>query len=153
MHKLTRIALLTSLTAVVTMAVNIPLPHVKGYINIGDSIILLTGLLLGPGAGAVVGGIGSALADLILGYPHWAGWTLVIKGIEGFTAGRLAGRAPLGAVAAAAAMAVGYFIAGSIMYGSVGPALAQLPFDLLQGGVSCLAALAVLRVLKNYLPR
>ena len=121
----------------------IPLPHVKGYINIGDSVILLTGLLLGPGAGAVVGGVGSAMADLILGYPHWAGWTLAIKGLEGFLAGRWGKRPFVGALAGVGAMAGGYFVAGCLMYGSVAPALAQLPFDLIQGGISCMAALTV----------
>jgi uncharacterized membrane protein len=150
-RRLTRLALLTSLTAVITMAVNIPLPHVKGYINIGDSVILLTGLLLGPGAGAVVGGVGSAMADLILGYPHWAGWTLAIKGLEGFLAGRLGKRPCVGALAGVGAMAGGYFVAGCLMYGSVAPALAQLPFDLIQGGISCMAALTVRGVLKSYL--
>ncbi|NLM55589.1 MAG: ECF transporter S component [Firmicutes bacterium] len=153
MKNLTRIAVLTSLTAVATMVVNIPLPHVKGYINVGDGVILFTGLLLGPAAGAVAGGAGSVLADLILGYPHWAAWTLVIKGLEGLLAGLLAERAPLAVTVGAGTMAAGYFIAGTIMYGSIGPALAQLPFDLTQGAVGGLAALALLKVLRNYLQR
>ena len=132
MKNLTRIAVLTSLTAVATMVVNIPLPHVKGYINVGDGVILFTGLLLGPAAGAVAGGAGSVLADLILGYPHWAAWTLVIKGLEGLLAGLLAERAPPGCNSRCRDNGCGLLHCGTIMYGSIGPALAQLPFDLTQ---------------------
>ena len=40
----------------------------------------------GPLPALVAGGLGSALADLLTGYAHWAPWTLVIKGIEGWIA-------------------------------------------------------------------
>jgi len=150
MAKLTRIALLTALTAIVTMVVNIPLPHVHGYVNLGDTIILLTGLLLGPAAGAVVGGLGSFLADMLLGYAYWAPWTLLIKGLEGFFAGYLRKRSAAAVSTGAGVMVIGYLAAGSIIYG-LKPALAQLPFDALQGAVSLGVALAVATPLKKYL--
>nr|NLJ02902.1 ECF transporter S component [Bacillota bacterium] len=34
-------ALLIALTAVTTMVVSVPVPAVKGYINIGDSVVIL----------------------------------------------------------------------------------------------------------------
>ena len=32
----------------------------------------------------IAGGIGSALADILTGYSHWAIFTLIIKGLEGY---------------------------------------------------------------------
>jgi uncharacterized membrane protein len=75
------LALFIALVAVCTMIVRIPIPQTSGYLNLGDSIVLLGALFFGPVAGFISGGIGSALAD-IWGYPQWAPWTLAIKGIE-----------------------------------------------------------------------
>jgi uncharacterized membrane protein len=47
-------------------------------------------------------------------------------------------------------MVLGYFIAGSLLYG-IGPAVASLPGDLLQGGVSVVLGLLVLHPLGKYL--
>lgn len=57
-----------ALTCVLTMAVRIPSPT-KGYLNLGDCAVLFSGWLLGPIYGTVAGGVGSALADLLAGYP------------------------------------------------------------------------------------
>jgi len=54
-------ALLVALVAVATMVVNIPLPGVKGYVNVGDAIVFLAGLMFGPVVGAISGAFGSAL--------------------------------------------------------------------------------------------
>ena len=40
-------ALLTALTCVATMVVKIPSP-LKGYLNLGDCVVLLSGWMLGP---------------------------------------------------------------------------------------------------------
>ncbi len=137
--KLTHIALFTALVAVATMVISIPLPAVQGFINVGDSVILLVGLLFGPLVAGVAGGFGSALADLLLGYAHWAPWTLVIKGLEGVIIGYLASKPMIGLPLAAIWMVFGYFIAASFFYG-IAPALTTIPGDLLQGFASVLIA-------------
>jgi uncharacterized membrane protein len=124
------------------------MPVVKGYINIGDTVVLLSGLVFGPAVGAAAGAIGSSLADLLLGYAYWAPWTFVIKGLEGLLAGLLVGgmhkftfsRAAVGASVAAIVMILGYFLTSTILYG-VGTASVALPGDLLQGGVSVVLSL------------
>lgn len=147
-------ALLVALVAVCTMVINIPLPGVRGYVNIGDTVVLLSGLLFGPLVGAFAGGLGSGLADLLLGYAYWAPWTLLIKGMEGFLAGwlmlRLKIAAPVVAGSAVLVMVMGYFLAGTLIYG-FGPALASLPGDLLQGGVSAVVSLLLWHPLRKYL--
>ena len=62
------------------MVVQIPSP-LNWFVNLGDCFVLLSGWLLGPWWGAAAGGIGSMLADLLLGYGHYAPGTLVIKGL------------------------------------------------------------------------
>ena len=72
-------AVLAALSCVATMVVQIPSP-MNGFVNLGDCFVLLSGWLLGPWWGAAAGGIGSMLADLLLGYGHYAPGTLIIKG-------------------------------------------------------------------------
>ena len=152
--KLTLTALLVALVTLTTMVVNIPLPGVKGYVNIGDTVVLLSGLLFGPGVGVIAGGLGSALADLYLGYAYWAPLTLLIKGLEGFLAGwlifRFKNASFVVAMLAALVMVAGYFLAGSILYG-IGPAVASLPGDLLQAGASVVLSMILLNPLRKYL--
>lgn len=78
--KTTTTAAMIALTCVLTMAVRIPTPT-KGYLNLGDCAVLLGGWLLGPAYGAVAGGVGSALADLLAGYPIYVPGTLLIKAL------------------------------------------------------------------------
>ena len=68
-------ALLAALTCVATMIIKIPSP-LKGYINLGDCIVLVSGWLLTPGWGFLAAGLGSALADLFSGYIIYAPATL-----------------------------------------------------------------------------
>ncbi len=76
--KITATAVMIALTCVLTLAVRIPTPS-KGYLNLGDCAVLLSGWLLGPVWGSVAGGVGSALADLFAGYPVYVPGTLIIK--------------------------------------------------------------------------
>ena len=67
--------------------IQILIPATGGYINVGDVIIFTSAILFGPMVGALAGGIGSAVADILFGYPAFAPYTFVIKGLEGFVAG------------------------------------------------------------------
>lgn len=64
------IALFTSLTIIGTM-IRIPVPSAFGapFIHLGNSILLLSVLLLGFKKGALAGGLGFALFDLLNGFP------------------------------------------------------------------------------------
>ncbi|MGJ7044052.1 ECF transporter S component [Thermoanaerobacterium thermosulfurigenes] len=139
LKKLVYIALMTALIAVGTMVIQIPTPYTKGYINIGDSFIFLSATILGPFAGFVSGGIGSALSDLLSGYALWAPWTLVIKGLEGLIVAVLLKKEDKSFIVqiavfvlAASWMVLGYYIGGAFMYGSKA-ALADVPGNILQG--------------------
>lgn len=68
-----------ALTCVATMLIQIPSP-IGGYINLGDCFILVSAWVLGPVCGFAVGGIGSAMADLLTGYVYYIPGTFLIKG-------------------------------------------------------------------------
>ncbi|MEJ5293382.1 MAG: ECF transporter S component [Candidatus Methanosuratincola sp.] len=87
-------AFYTSLVAVATVAFTIYVPATRGYFNVGESAVFLAALLGGARIGAFAGGVGSMLADLVLGYYLFAPATLVIKGLEGFLLGVLVSRRP-----------------------------------------------------------
>jgi uncharacterized membrane protein len=80
----------TVLVYAATIVVQIYQPATGGYFNIGESIIYLVALISTPLVAGVAGGVGAALADLSTGYAIFAPGTLVIKLIEGYTAGLLA---------------------------------------------------------------
>ena len=77
-------AVLIALSTLLTMFTKIPVPGIRGYFNVGDAVIMLAALLLGRKEGTLVGAIGPALADLLLGYAVFVPITFLVKGIEGF---------------------------------------------------------------------
>jgi len=81
--------LMIALVLVATYFTRIPTPLPGGYFNLGDSIILLAGVFLGPLGGTIAGAAGSCLADLASGAFLFAPVTFVVKGIEGLVAGLL----------------------------------------------------------------
>lgn len=70
--KLVTAALFAALACVATMIIKFPSP-LKGYLNIGDCIVLLCGWMLSPVYGFVAAGLGSGLAiyyPVILSMPR-----------------------------------------------------------------------------------
>lgn len=82
-------ALFTAVVFVFTVLFALAIPATKGYWNVGEVGVYLAAFIGGPIVGAVAGGIGSALADIFLGYAYYAPGTLIIKGVEGYVAGFL----------------------------------------------------------------
>lgn len=144
--------LFTALVFVSTLAIRIPLPA-SGYVNFGDAVIFICGLLLGPIPAMISGAFGSMFADLV-GFPIYAGFTFVIKGLEGLIVGLIAykmfNKAPhkplsiffalLGTGVAFVEMMVGYFFTDWILYSLPAAVLTFAP-SALQGGVSMAIAL------------
>jgi uncharacterized membrane protein len=88
-----RTAIFTAFVAAVTMALAIYIPATKGYFDVGEVMVYIAAMLMGPYVGAFAGGVGSAISDAILA-PVYAPGTLVIKGLEGFIVGFLTTRRP-----------------------------------------------------------
>ena len=121
---------LAALTCAATMVVRVPSPS-GGYMNLGDTLVLLSAWLLGPWYGAAAAGIGSALADLI-GYPLYAPATLLIKGGMAIIAGLLLRRGKGRLLPAEALMIVGYWVFDGILTGSLLGAAVGIPSNLMQ---------------------
>lgn len=138
-------AVFTAAVFAATYVIHVPVPQTQGYINLGDTMVLSAGLLLGPYLGLIAGGIGSALADIAIA-PSWAPFTLVIKGLEGLIAGYLSRRnnrlyrLAFSSVIASSEMVIGYLIVEVALYG-LGPALVELPGNILQALVGCIVAI------------
>ena len=135
-----------ALVMIATAWVKIPVPGGAGYAHVGDGMIFACAAVLGPQA-AWAAGIGSALADVLAGYPVYVPLTFFIKAVMGYLAGRYAvggaGRRAAVFIGAEALMAAGYFAFDCVLYG-VAPALAALPFSLfVQGGVGIALGLAL----------
>lgn len=156
-------AIFMALVAVATMIVKVPIPQTTGYMNLGDSMVLLSGIFFGPALGFMAGGIGSALADIFGGYPQWAPWTLGIKGIEAMLVGLSARHLRLntqkitfGSIAcfivATGWMVMGYYVTEVFMYDQKA-AMAELPANLIQAGGSVVLATLLLpvfsRIIRN----
>ncbi len=120
------LAIMTALTTVMTLVIQIPYPGTSGYFNLGDTMVMLGGLLLGPIGGFFVGGIGSAVADVASGYTFYAPITLIVKGFEGMAVGYLGSQARehvrlnvrdvIAVFVGAVIMLTGYFIAQVILF-------------------------------------
>ncbi len=85
-------ALSTALVLAATIMINVYVPATRGYFNLGETMIYLVALLFDPLTAAFAGGVGSALADVVLGYTIYAPATLVIKAAEGALASTLVRR-------------------------------------------------------------
>ena len=155
------IILLAGATAALTIIVRVPIPGTGGYLNFGDIAVIFCGLFLGKKYGALAGGVGSALADVIGGFFIFAPITLVAKGLAGFIAGligeikvdgqelgKVTGRRFKGGFAgkkklilfllplAGLSMVSVYFVAEWLLPGwGLAAALSELPFNLLQAFV------------------
>ena len=149
-----KIVLCGVFTAVVALATMfIKFPTVIGYVNAGDGFILISALILGPFAG-LVGGLGSALADLILGYTLYVPATLIIKGLIGLAAGfflrdkTLSLRNVLVFLFGELWMVAGYFIFEACVY-SPASALGSVLPNLLQAAGGVVIALLATPVVKR----
>lgn len=148
-------AVFAAATTIGTMVITIPVG--PGVFNVGEIVIYTAAFLFGGVVGGLAGGIGAAAADVILGFGMWAPITFVVKGLEGFVVGQLAGpstRSKAIAVALGAPfMIVGYFIAAWFL---VGPPYAigkELPMDVLQAVVGFAVAYPLSMALQDRLPR
>ena len=165
--RIVQAALLAALTTVATMVIRIPTPTL-GYIHLGDGMVLLCGILLGPGVGAAAAGVGSMLADLFSGYMAWVPGTLAIKAATAFIGGllyhrvmRRAGYTPvrtaLAGIPAELLMVFGYFVyeiglsvvSGSGFAAAATASAAGIPFNLVQGAAGVILSAVLLPVLSH----
>ena len=149
---LTITALFIALTYVFTAFVNVRLPITAngGLIHLGNVPLFICAILFGKKSGALAGGIGMGLFDLLSGWTAWAPFTFVIVAIMGYVVGAITekhhglGFDALAIVAACVIKVVGYYIAEGIIYGNWIAPFTSIPGNLVQIGVAAVITLVVI---------
>ena len=151
---LTITALFIALTYVFTAFVNVRLPITAngGLIHLGNVPLFICAILFGKKSGALAGGIGMGLFDLLSGWTLWAPFTFVIVALMGFTVGKLTEDEKhqnfkwyvIALIAACVIKVVGYYIAEVVIYGNPLAPVASIPGNLVQIGVAAVITLIVI---------
>ncbi len=157
-------AVLTAVTAVFTLVVRIPIAPTRGYLNLGDVAIYFSAFTFGPFTAFIAGGMGTALADLLAGYPQWAPISFIVHGMQGLTAGMIAGlysnskssirinlRWLLAAVVGTIVMCTGYLAGGTVLVG-FGAALVELPGNIIQNLAGILGGIPLALAVRRAYP-
>ncbi len=173
--KLIITSLMAAFTCVATMMIKIQTPTF-GYIHLGDGLVLLCGIVLGPFAGGLAAGIGSMFADIFSGYVTWAPATLIIKALTALIAGLLFHRLQhiskqkfaqtasviVSGLVGEAIMVTGYFLYEAVFAAVVSGSFsstalaagfassaASIPFNMVQGVVGIIISLLLLPILSK----
>ena len=158
-RKLVMASMLASLVCVATMIIKIPSP-LKGYLNLGDCVVLLSGWFLSPFYGFMAAGIGSALADLFSGYVTYAPATFIIKGIMAAAAyygfKLLNKKLPqvaayiISGVVSEIIMVLGYYVFEGFLYGFI-PSVVNIPANAVQGLAGLIIGTLLIRIFDKHL--
>ncbi len=150
-------SLFAALICVATMLIKIPSP-LKGYINLGDGIVLLAAWVLPLPYGIVAAGLGSALADLFSGYAVYAPATFIIKALMAvvaysfykFFAKKAKGALSrvLSGIFSELVMILGYFLFEGILYGFV-PSLVNIPANAVQAVAGIIIGVVLITVFEK----
>ncbi len=166
------VAITAVMTALVMLGVLVhiaPTP-IGGYIHLGDILIYFTAFAFGPVVGGAAGGLGAALSDILSGYAAFSPISLIVHGLQGYVAGRIAhgttspARLALAVIAGAIIVVLGYYIGEVIFFGYIQPSpdtagtlafgvqAAEIPWNIVQEVIGALGAVLYLAVLRAYPP-
>ncbi len=157
--KLVTAAVFASLVCVATLVIQIPSP-IGGYINLGDSLILMSSAFLPPVYAFFAAAIGSSLADVFLGYMVYAPATFVIKGLMALASHytytvfsrrmKTVGSRVVSSAVAECVMVVGYFVFEGFLY-SFGSAIINVPANLVQGIAGAVLGVTLINLFRKKL--
>ena len=159
-RKLTLTAMFTALVYVGTMLA-IPIPKTSGILNLGDSIIIISSVILGPFSGAFAGAIGASLGDFTWGAIHYIPATFIIKGTMGYIVGYLAKSKSMksirtSAIIAEIVMVFSYFLYELLFLklligdGGFSYAIFGVPFNITQGIVAVVISLWSIKYIQKH---
>lgn len=143
-YKICLTGLFAAVIAVFTAFVKMPTGINSGYLHFGDSVVYLSGCILGP-FGLISSAIGGALADILAGAAVWALPTAIIKALNSVPfivamklyrnkkgKRKIVNTYTLIATVISAVITIGgYFVAEGFMY-SFPSALTSVPFSIVQ---------------------
>jgi len=116
----------------------------------------MSALLFGPYIGVIGGGLGSGIGAVLGGYPYWFVPTTVIESVNALTTGFIGhGRGRpmmiLACLVGGFCFWMGYFLVEIAWFG-LGPALIELPLNVVQWMVCLVVAIAVVTVVQRAYP-
>ncbi len=135
-RRITLTALMAALIFVLTYIPVIPLGP-GGFVHLGDVGITFAAAAFGPWVAMVAGGLGTAFADIALGYAQWAVFSFIVHGVQGAALGLIIGqrltwvKAVLATLASIVIIAGGYFLAGIPLIG-VAASWTYIPANIVQ---------------------
>ncbi len=156
-------AVMIAIVAVATgFLPKVPIPGTGGYVHLGDIFVFFAAFAFGPIVGAVAGGIGCALADILGGYAVWAPLTVVAHGLEGLVAGYLAYRLYHGkgiwglivAWAGGAICLVSLYFLGELLpvYGGLAGAVTEVVANIMQAAAGGIAGIPLYLFVRRAYP-
>lgn len=151
---ITKIAIMAALVFVTTYLIKIP--SLNGYTHIGDSMVILSALILGKKKGALAAGLGAALCDLLSGYMQYIIPTFLIKAIMVLIIATIAENLIdktkfawiIGSIIGCAFQVFGYGLVETIIYGFAA-ALLSVPANIIQSIVGTVIAMVLATVLEK----
>lgn len=162
--KLATAAVLAAIVCVATLIFTIPIPATTGYFNLGETTIYVAALLFGSFVGGFAGGVGAAIADMLVA-PQFAIGTLITKSCEGIIVGFLNQKliAKTGKAYAAAIVAIivgglemvfGYLIYEQLVLNySLVIAAGEAPFNVVQMLVGLVVAVPIVAIIIRFFPQ
>lgn len=158
-------AIFISLVFVATY-IGVPWPFASGgYMHLGTLVLLIIALSFGKEYGALAGGIGMGLFDLLSPYAVWAPGTFVVRLIMGYVVGMIAYnhkgeeqgtsvvRNIIAIVAGMAIMIPGYYFYEALFLTTFKAAFASIPGNVVQftlGAFSLIIVPVINRLKKDF---
>ncbi|MDO5520573.1 MAG: ECF transporter S component [bacterium] len=150
-------AMFIALTYVFTAFVNVQLPFggKGGLIHLGNIPLFIAAILFGRKTGALAGGIGMALFDVLSGWTVWAPFTLVTVGLMGYIVGFITKKKHgfvwnlISMILALGIKIVGYYIAEGVITGNWIVPMYSIPGNIIQVGTAIVVVLLVVGPLEK----
>lgn len=152
-------AMFIALTLVFT-TFNIQFPSTMGgLIHLGNIPMFVAAIIFGRKHGAIAGGVGMALFDIISSWTIYAPCTLVVVGLMGYVVGLICEKSNkttmriLAMVIACVIKVAGYYIYEVFLYKSFVVPLASIPGNITQVVVAAVIVLIIITPLNKQISR
>lgn len=158
-RQLTIDAMFVALTLVFTAFVNIQVPGfggAGGLIHLGNVPLFIAAMLYGKRTGALAGGLGMGLFDILSGWAAWAPCTIITCGLMGFTVGVICKHKSsvfmklLAVLAALVIKLAGYFVFEAFVMGNgAAAAIKSVPGNVIQVMVAAFIVFIIIMPLER----
>lgn len=150
-------AVAIALTYVFTAFINIRLPFAPngGLIHLGNVPLFIFAIIFGKKTGAIAGGIGMGLFDLLSGWTAWAPFTLIIVGCMGYVTGMITEKKKsyiwmiIAMLTALLIKISGYYIAEGIIYGNWIVPISSVPGNVIQVVTAMIVVMIIIEPLRK----